>query len=72
MARKKYLTDYRKVRRYLNAVINDFNSEEGPDVQKYRALTYMIKTMLDCFQFEQAMEIEKRIDKIEKILEVKE
>ena len=64
MVKKKYLTTPVKVRRYLNQLINDFNAEKQPDISKYRALTYMLKAMLDCFQFEKDLEIESRIEAI--------
>ena len=69
MPKKKYLTDHVKVRRYLNFLINQFNEEKDPNIQAYRTRTYMLKTMLDCFQFERSLEIEARITAIEEKLE---
>lgn len=72
MVKKKYLSDNKKVRKYLNQLINEINNETEPNIQLYRTKTYMLKTMLDCFELERSLEIEQRIDKIEKMLEVRE
>lgn len=72
MARKKYLNSHKKVRKYLNQLINELNNETEPNIQAYRTKTYILKTMIDCFELEKSLEIEKRIEVIEKLLEVKE
>lgn len=68
MLKKKYLNSHKKARKYLNQVINEFRMEDKPDVSKYRALTYMLKTLLSYFEFGKELEIEKRVESIERRL----
>ena len=67
--RKKYLTTHKKGRKYLNALINDFNAEVDPDLQRYRTLTYILRTMLEYFKLEADLQIEQHIRDVEKRLE---
>ena len=67
--RKKYLTTHQKARKYLNSLLNQFRSEEDPDVQRYRAEVYLLKTLLDYFRLESDLEIEEKMKEIERKLE---
>ena len=68
--KKKYITDPMKARKYLNVILNEINSETEPNIPNYRTKIYLLKTMLDFFEFEKNLQIEERLDSIEqKILE---
>ena len=67
--RKKYLTTHIKARKYLNQLLNNFRAEPDPDVQRYRAETYMLRTLLEFFEFEKQIEIEEHILEIKELLE---
>ena len=67
--KKMYLTSHLKARKHLTHLINEFNQAETPDVQRYRCLTFMFNSLLSYFQLESNLEIEKRLDEIERKLE---
>jgi hypothetical protein len=67
--RKKYLTSAPKARKYLNELLNMLRAEEDPDIPRYRAEACILRIMLDYFRFVQELELEKRIEAIERKLE---
>ena len=69
MQKKLWLNSHENARRCLARFIREFHQEENPDTPRYRCLTYMLKTLLDFFQFEKSIELESRIDRIEDYIE---
>lgn len=67
--RKKYLTSAQKARKYLNELLNKLRAEKDPDIPRFRAEAYILRTMLDYFRFDKELELEKRIEAIERKLE---
>ncbi len=67
--KKKYLTDPKKVRKYLNLLVNDLRNKQDCDVQNYRAQGYLLRIILDIFEFQKNLQIEERIDVLEKMME---
>ena len=74
--RKKYLTNHKKSRKFLNELINSarqIKAEGGQvDVPYLRGMCYALKLMLDYYSFEADMKIEERIQVLEKMMEERE
>lgn len=56
-------------RRVLVRLLREFRRNEQPNVAKFRAEIYALSVVLQYFQFEKDVEIEKRIEAIEAQLE---
>jgi len=50
---KKYLISPKKIRKFVNSMINDIRENDNPNIPKYRAMGYLCKILLDCYQIEE-------------------
>ena len=70
LVKKMYLTSHKKARKHLARLINEFNRNENANIPRYRTITFMFKALLEYFRFEKDLQIEQRLEALEKRMDM--
>ena len=63
---KLALNNLKNCQKTLARLIRQFHAEEKPDIARYRCEGYLIKILVESYQFDKQREIEDRILALEK------
>ena len=67
--KKLWLNNLQNTRKSVGRLIRGYHASPDEDIQRFRAEIYALKTLVDCFRLELDLELARRVEVIEDILE---
>jgi len=66
--RKLWLSNLKNARRTLARLIKEYHENMEADTPRFRALVYAVKALVETFRIEKELEIEARLEEVERKL----